>query len=278
MLKGLLSKISLLRPVVRAACNRCGHCVNVCRLDAIDTQGGYEIVPAECTVCLDCLAACPEGGVGFRLHRRPAPARSYDPSRRQVLATLAASAAGVALLRTGVRARQPHPALVRPPGAQDETTFLARCVRCSQCMKVCPTAGLQPVAFEAGLEGVWTPQLVPRLGYCDYGCNACGQICPSGAIPTLTLERKRETIIGLAAIDRDRCLPWAHGIPCIVCEEMCPTPEKAIRLEEVTVTDNQGEPVTVQQPYVLEDLCIGCGICEYQCPLEGESAIRVYRA
>jgi len=276
-LLGLLSKVSLLRPIVRPACNRCGQCVGACRVDAIDTGEGYDIVPSECTVCLDCLSACPEGGVEFRWHWRPAPAREYDPNRRQALAALMAGAAGVALLRTGARAKQPHPQLVRPPGVGDEEDFLSRCIRCSQCMKVCPTSGLQPVLFEAGLEGLWTPRLVPRLGHCDFGCNACGQVCPSGAIPTLDLARKREAVLGLGVVDRDRCLPWAHGIPCIVCEEMCPVPEKAIRLEEVSVTDDRGDMVLVQRPYVLEDLCIGCGICEYQCPVEGEAAIRVYR-
>jgi polyferredoxin len=277
-LLGLLSRASLLRPVVRAACNRCAHCITACHLDAIDTQDGYQIVPSECTVCLDCLAACPEGGMGFAVHRRLAPSQDYDPTRRQALTVLAGSAAAVALLRTGVRARRPHPQLIRPPGAQDEDEFLTRCIRCSQCMKVCPTSGLQPVLLEAGLEGVWSPMLVSRLGYCDYGCNACGQICPSGAIPKLDLPRKREQIIGLATIDRDRCLPWAQGVPCIVCEEMCPTSEKAIRLEETPVPDDRGEPVVVQRPYVLSDTCIGCGICEYQCPVEGEAAIKVFQA
>ncbi len=276
-LLGLLSKVSLLRPIVRPACNRCAQCVGVCRVDAIDTGQGYEIVPAECTVCLDCLAVCSESGIGFHLHRRPAPSREYDPTRRQALTALATGAAGVALLRTGVQAKQPHSQLIRPPGVEDEGDFLARCLRCSQCMKVCPTSGLQPVLFEAGLEGLWTPRLASRLGYCDYGCNACGQICPSGAIPPLELARKREAVIGVVVIDHDRCLPWIGGTPCIVCEEMCPTPEKAIRLEEAMVTDDRGESVVVQRPYVLEDLCIGCGICEYQCPVEGEAAIEVYR-
>ncbi|MBU0702389.1 MAG: 4Fe-4S binding protein, partial [Chloroflexi bacterium] len=174
-LLGLLSKVSLLRPVVGAACNRCARCTTACRVDAIDTRRGYEILPAECTVCLDCLAVCPQGGAGFRLHRRPDPAREYDPTRRQALVALATGAASVALLRTSVQAKQPHPQLIRPPGAQDESEFLARCLRCSQCMKVCPTSGLQPALFEAGLEGMWTPRLVSRLGYCDYGCNGCGQ-------------------------------------------------------------------------------------------------------
>jgi MauM/NapG family ferredoxin protein len=275
-LLGLLSRVSLLRPVIRPACNRCGQCVDACRLGAIDTRQGYAILPAECTVCLDCLAACPESGIGFRPSLRPAPAGDYEPSRRQALAALAAGAASVAVLRSEPHAKSPHPQLIRPPGAGDELDFLARCLRCSQCMKVCPTSGLQPVLFEAGFEGLWTPRLVPRLGYCDYGCNACGQVCPSGAISSLVLEDKRQIVIGVAVIDRDLCLPWAHGTPCIVCEEMCPTPEKAIRLEELTVPDDRGEPVVVQRPYVLPELCIGCGICEYQCPLEGQAAIRVH--
>jgi MauM/NapG family ferredoxin protein len=273
-LLGLLSKVSLLRPVIGAACNRCGQCVGVCRMDAIQD---YEIVSGECTVCLDCLAACPEAGIAFRGLLRPDRRRGFDPTRRQVLASLAAGAAGVALLRSGTQVEHPHPQLIRPPGAQDEEEFLARCLRCSQCMKVCPTSGLQPTLFEAGLEGLWTPRLVARLGQCDYGCNACGQVCPSGAIPPLDLPGKREAIIGMAVVDRNRCLPWAYGVPCIVCEEMCPTPEKAIRLEEAPMLNEQGEAVTVQRPYVLLDLCIGCGICEYQCPMAGEAAIRVYR-
>lgn len=300
---GWLSKISLLRPslvkkgsegnavteaVTPPACSRCGQCVGVCPVDAIDTVHGYEIAPSECTVCLDCLVACPEteggGGIGFRWHWRPAPARPYDPTRRQALAALAVGAAGVTLLRTGPHAERPHHWLVRPPGAQDEDEFLSRCLRCSQCMRICPTSGLQPMALEGGLEGMWTPRLTPRLGHCDYGCNACGQICPSGAIPPLDLARKRETVIGLAVVDRNRCWPWAYGIPCIVCEEMCPVPDKAIRLEEVAVASpisssggEGGVSTVVQRPYVLDDLCIGCGICEYQCPVEGQAAIRVHR-
>lgn len=276
-LLGLVSKVSLLRPVLGKACNRCAKCVGVCRVDAIDTSTGFEIIPTDCTVCLDCLAVCPEGGIDFRWHWRPASMREYDPTRRQVLIALATGAASVVVLRTGIRSRQRHPLLLRPPGVEDEDVFLASCLRCSQCMNVCPTSGLQPALVEAGPVGLWTPRLVPRLGYCDYGCNACGQVCPSGAIPALGLPSKRKVVIGVAVIDRDRCLPWAHGMPCIVCEEMCPVPEKAIRIEETVVTDDWGMSTTVQRPYILQHLCIGCGICEYQCPVEGESAIRVYR-
>jgi MauM/NapG family ferredoxin protein len=271
-LLGLLSKVALLRPVIGTACVSCAKCARVCRLDAIETRPAYEIAPAECTVCLDCLAVCPKQGMGFATHWQPEPWRQTDPTRRQVLTTLAVGAAGVALLRTGVQAKQPNPRLLRPPGVDDEAGFLSLCLRCSLCMDVCPSAGLQPALFEAGLEGIWTPRLVPRLGYCDYGCNACGQICPSHAIPQLDLEDKRQAVIGLAAVDRNRCLPWAYDTPCIVCEEMCPVPDKAIKLEHEQVGD-----VELQKPYVVADLCIGCGICEQHCPLAGEAGIRVYR-
>jgi ferredoxin len=57
---------------------------------------------------------------------------------------------------------------------------------------------------------------------------------------------------------------------------MCPLPEKAIRLEEREVRSPEGETISLLLPYVLRDLCIGCGLCEYRCPVSGDSAIRVY--
>lgn len=277
-LLGLLSKLSLIRPKPGATCNRCGVCAGICRLEAIEPRREYEVIASECTVCLDCMAGCPQSGYGFALHRKPAEWEPYDPSRRQVLASLVATAAAVLLLRTGSHRKAPHPTLLRPPGVNDEDDFLSRCIRCSQCMKVCPTSALQPALTEAGLEGLWSPVLVPRLGYCDYGCKACGDICPTDAIPTLTLAEKRQEVLGLARVDRDRCLPWAYDTPCIVCEEMCPVPEKAIWLEEAVVTDGDGQPMLIQRPYVLREPCIGCGICETKCPMEGEAAIQVLRA
>jgi translation initiation factor RLI1 len=90
------------------------------------------------------------------------------------------------------------------------------------------------------------------------------------------LEEKRQAVIGKASVNRDRCLPWASNLPCIVCEEMCPTPTKSIHLEEISRIDAEGTETILQRPYVLRELCIGCGICEEHCPLEGEAAIRVY--
>jgi polyferredoxin len=282
-LLGLLSKISFLRPIIGQACNGCSRCALMCKPGAIKTipaaaesSREVEIMPGECTVCLDCLVNCNKDSLGFGVVTKPAATQEFDLSRRQFLQSILAGAAGVVLLKTDLRLRTKNSRLIRPPGVDDENVFLSKCLRCSECMKVCPTTGLQPVQGEAGAEGLWTPVLVPRIGHCDYGCNACGQVCPSGAIPPLTLEQKREAVIGTAIVNRNRCLPWASDTPCIVCEEMCPTPQKSIRLEEVTVLDANGESVTLQRPVVLREICIGCGICENHCPLEGEAAIQVF--
>ena len=143
-------------------------------------------------------------------------------------------------------------------------------------MKVCPSVGLQPVALESGWEGVWTPALIPRLGWCSYDCCLCGQVCPTGAIPRLTLEEKRRAVMGGARIERDRCIPWAHLRICTVCHDTCPLPEKAVELEKRETMDELGQKLIIQVPRVIEELCIGCGVCEYNCPVTGQAAIRVY--
>jgi len=166
--------------------------------------------------------------------------------------------------------------LIRPPGAIGEEEFLERCVRCGECMKVCPTNVIQPTMLEAGLEGLWSPVLKTGMSYCEYKCMMCTQVCPTEAIRKIsTLEEKQKVKIGLAHVDTGRCLPWAYARPCIVCQEHCPLTDKAIYLEEVTVTKANGGKLTVKQPHVNAELCIGCGICENKCPVSDDAAIRV---
>ena len=286
-LLGLLSKVALLRRTVSDGCSSCRRCVRACPTGTIDPARSFYSDPAECTVCLDCVVDCPQEAARFALQRLPAARQRYDPTRRQMLAALAAGAGGAALLAVLPRDLIPGltaplgprlaAALIRPPGAQGPE-FWARCIRCGECVKICPTSGLQPAWWQAGLEGWGTPVLVPRTGYCDYSCHSCGQVCPTDAIPALTLDQKRQIVIGVAAVDQDLCLPWSQATPCIVCEEMCPLPDKAIELEEAAAVDAQGLAVVVQRPHVIPERCIGCGICENRCPLDGVAAIRVARS
>ncbi|UCF79688.1 MAG: 4Fe-4S binding protein [Candidatus Eiseniibacteriota bacterium] len=273
-LLAVFSKVSILRLTVGQSCDRCGKCVRACPTGASPALGdGWR--KADCIFCWNCVEVCPTRvvAIGFAAPRRE-EART-DMSRRSFLWSAGAGLLAVPLLRVSPSGRRLHPRLIRPPGALPEDQFLQRCVKCSECMKVCLTNGLQPTLMEAGLEGMWSPVLVPRVGYCEYSCTLCGQVCPTGAIEELGVEEKRKVVIGLAFIDKDRCLPFAFGTNCIVCEEHCPTPEKAIVFQDVEATDAEGKKVILKQPVVLPDLCIGCGICEFKCPVLDEPAIYV---
>ncbi len=278
-LLGLLSKPALFQRRLKEECKGCTICTDLCPTGTIDPGKGYASDPGECTMCLDCLETCPRGLTTFRPAWSPAKWNEYDPSRRAALLSIGSAITAVALFRSDALTARQSPFLLRPPGVPDvneDLVAFTRCTRCSECIRVCPTSGLQPAVLDAGVEGVGSPILMPRLGYCDYSCNACGQACPVQAIPPLSLEEKRQKVIGAAYIDENRCLAWSDHTPCIVCEEMCPVPEKAIWLEDAQVLGPDGAQVDLQLPHVLRDLCIGCGICEYKCPVNGQAAIRIY--
>jgi polyferredoxin len=276
-LLGWISKISLFRRKVnQASCKDCPMCTRACPTGTINPEKGYISDPSECTVCMDCQDSCRLGSTSWNLTKTPSQWNQYDPSRRETLALFGVTAGTLAIASVEPDHLQQHPALIQPPGAQQNNLF-EKCIRCGECMRTCPTSALQPAVFEGGYEGMGTPILIPRLGACDYSCNACGQVCPVEAIPPLPLEEKRLAVIGKAYIDQNRCVAWSDHRDCIVCEEMCPLPEKAIYLvpTDVTVQDNQ--VVRVKLPNVLRDKCIGCGICEYKCPVTSTAAIRVYK-
>ena len=272
---GLISKLSLFRRDVSEECRGCDLCIQVCPTGTIDSQRNYASDPSECTMCMDCLEACPRSSITFHPKISIAQWQEYDPNRRQAITTFGLTVAALALLQSDAIIRRENNFLLRPPGAR-ENNLLSKCVRCAECIRACPTNALQPATSEAGLEGLWTPVLVPRLGYCDFSCNACGDICPIEAIPPLSLEEKRLKVIGHAFIDQNRCIAWSDHTDCIVCEEMCPLPDKAIHLELSQFSKSDGTLATIQLPHVDRSLCIGCGICEYKCPVNGDAAIRVY--
>jgi len=275
---GLISKFSLLRRVVDK-CTHCNICKNNCRMGAIKEDAGY--VKSECILCMDCAYDCPEHLTRFAF----SPARMKTEARhsnridtggvtRRNFLLFAASSVFLTGIRWQKGFRQGAASkglVIRPPGAQDRDRLLDRCIRCGNCMKVCPTNVLQPSIIEEGLEGLWTPRLVPEIGYCEYNCTLCGDVCPTGAISKLTLEVKQKTKLGTAKVNRDTCIAWAEGQECIVCEEYCPIPEKAIKLEEEIVGGK-----TILKPVVDSSLCIGCGVCQNKCPVRPKRAIRVY--
>ncbi len=283
---GLFAARTWIKRLPNKVCRACDQCAVDCRMQAHRSETDF--LNQACNLCMNCVDDCAKGIVQFRPKQaKPSkgPRRQpVDLSRRGVLVGLAAGVTLPAATMVGRlgRAGTLDPYLLRPPGAGDEPTFLDLCIRCGECMKVCPTNVLQPTMLEAGIEGMFSPRLVPRFifekSYCEFTCTLCGQVCPTGAIPRLTEEEKHKQPTGKAYFDHALCLPWAENTPCIRCEEMCPTPEKAIKiLRTFTIKGPDGEEVEIHQPYVDRDLCVGCGICESNCTLEGKPAIRVVR-
>jgi len=168
--------------------------------------------------------------------------------------------------RQGTRDRVP----VRPPGSVPEKRFLELCIRCGECFKVCPNNVLQPLDFRQGLDGLWTPAVVADWAGCESSCNACGQICPTGAIRALPLEEKRAARMGLAVINRQTCLPFADRDSCQLCVDECNAAGyQAIEFLQVhTQIDADGMPMEGSgrlAPVVLADRCVGRGLCQTRC-------------
>jgi polyferredoxin len=284
-LLGVASRWSVLGLVKSPThCNDCNRCLLHCQ-GGDDPIGGVPWRQPECHLCLNCVDDCPEHGLQFKFFPGQDSA-GVNLQRRKVLTTLGAGVALVPLMRaTPGFATERHERLLRPPGALDEEYFLSRCIRCGECMKACPNNALHPAFNEAGLEGLWTPVMVPRIGYCETSCVLCSEVCPTGAIWEITSKEKgwaasaiqdaKPIRVGTAFYDRGRCLPWAMATDCIVCEEWCPTSPKAVYLRPAEVVDAEGKVKQVKQPYLDPARCVGCGACEYACPVQDRPAVYV---
>jgi len=280
-LLAIVSKLPVLRRSASSACTGCMRCERDCKMGCIQSKGeSYR--SRECILCYNCQAICPTSAVSFpfRFGAAEGMDRSTQLSRRRLLGGLGAGVvwasavrSSVAFSRTSGKSDLPDQAeentkssrRIRPPGALPERTFLQVCARCGECMKVCPTNGLQPALTEAGLEGLFTPILVPRIGQCDEMCNACCQVCPTGAIRNFEIaDKKEKLILGKAVISRSTCRPWYGDKDCEICDEHC-----SYDAIDTRVIEGRKRPV------VLEDKCTGCGICERWCPVTPDAAIYV---
>ncbi|MBU1910611.1 MAG: 4Fe-4S binding protein, partial [Verrucomicrobia bacterium] len=159
-LYGVLGRFALWR--IGKKQDACSNCL-LCEADCEGAcQPAGRIRAHECVLCMNCLHSCPDDLIGYRTARsksgeRPAP----DLTRRGVVASLLAGFMVAPFSRlTGRR----DPRLIRPPGSRLERDFLARCIRCGQCMRICPTNILHPSISEAGLEGFGSPVAKYSLG------------------------------------------------------------------------------------------------------------------
>jgi polyferredoxin len=283
-LLGIFSKFSLWRidrdPV---RCTDCDLCLKSCE-GASDPH--KDLRKSECFVCLNCIEDCPHDALAFRFLPRKASEVALPQVSRRTL--MLAGLFGVlffpmARLSGGVK-KNWSKKTIRPPGSVAEDEFLRRCIKCDQCIRVCPTNVLQPSLFEAGIEGLWTPIMISKMGWCELNCTLCSQVCPTGAIREISIAEKLGTgpfekqgpiKTGTAFYNRGRCLPWAMDTECVVCEEVCPTSPKSIFTRNVEVVDRWGGKLMLKRPYIDPEKCIGCGICEHECPVKDDPAVYV---
>ncbi len=271
------------------ACVKCGKCVRGCKSGCIDLRSG-ELDFERCVLCMNCAAACRFGAIRFG--RRPRPeaadddgkkAEDIDPARRRFLTAAGVTAvAGVAagpalaigepavrsLFSTGVpgdgEARRPNP--VMPPGAGSRAEFNARCTGCQLCVANCTGKTLKPALFEYGFTGIGRPRLSFEAGRCEFNCHECSSVCPTGALKDIGLAAKQRCRIGMVHYFRERCVVVAEHFSCGACAEHCPTGALQMVKYEGALTI----------PQVIPELCIGCGSCEYICPVLPVKAVVVY--
>ncbi len=350
---GLIDRFAIWRiGKKKAECIDCSLCEVNCE-GGCQPTGDFRI--SECVLCFNCLNDCKHELIVYQT-AKSAAGEITDPdiSRRGFVLSLAGGALALPAVRlANTLGENYYNKVIRPPGALPEEEFLKRCIKCGQCMRICPTNVIQPASMRGGLENLWTPALNNRIGSsgCQLNCVACGQICPTAAIRPVSLDEKLgindfeiagPIKLGTAFVDRNRCLPWVFDRPCIVCEENCPLSPKAIYTEvsyitirdgsfeiqkisgntiETTSADMQADKfatgdyyclvgparlkilsnsentlilegkenleqhlavggiiriqVRLQRPYVDPEKCIGCGVCEHECPVSGKRAIRV---
>ncbi len=272
---GLASRFNLFKlKVSEKKCIQCNLCTIHCQTQA-NPWPNEDWKSSECDYCFTCSAICPTDAITFPIKIKSESIESVDLSRRKVILTSFMSVVAVPFFRISPAKTRASEKLIRPPGALPETQFLQKCVRCGECMKVCPTNALQPAWTEAGPEGLWTPMLVMEIGYCEYYCSLCTQVCPTGAIKDLSIAAKNQVCIGTAWIDKDRCIPWKFGDSCIVCEEHCPVSPKAIKFITIEVPRPDGIIKTPLAPQIEVDSCTGCGVCETKCPVVDQPGIYV---
>jgi NAD-dependent dihydropyrimidine dehydrogenase PreA subunit len=271
---------------VESSCIHCNKCVEICPFDAIKPD--FTTRTSDCTLCQTCGGVCPTHAIKFVERWNVVELKTAnDPptgetalGRRGFLAASVGLAAGTigGLAAAGAIGKGWGADLdsqgaflpVRPPGSVPEREFLQMCIRCGECFKACPNDVLHALGFQQGLEGLWTPHVVADWAGCESSCNACGQVCPTGAIRALPLEEKKVCRMGLAIVNTKTCLPFAQREACQLCVDECNAAGyRAIEFARVgTQADEQGNPIEgtgFLAPVVLPDKCVGCGLCQTRC-------------
>lgn len=278
---GFISKFSLFKIAInKETCVSCGVCETVCKSECIDTKSEF-IDFTRCVSCFNCFDVCPTLGLKYEfqlpklLGSTKEAEEKEDHGRRSFLFSLMSYSFGLAGIslaqekiikvykKNKIPVFRPNP--ISPPGSIGIDHFTENCTSCHLCVNACPTNVLQPSFLEYGFLGMMQPMMNNKLGFCDYECTICSEVCPTNAIKTIEPEKKKTIQVGKAKFVKNNCVVYTQGTDCGACSEHCPT--KAV--EMVPIENN------LRAPEIKEEICIGCGACEFACPTIPYKAIYV---
>jgi ferredoxin-type protein NapF len=305
-LLGLLSRISVFRiRMIDSRCTRCAKCVFTCKASCIDMKN-LDVDFSRCVACFNCLQVCPENAILYQPSRRNQTTNIPDPlhntGRRRAIGrmlfgglalaglggkamaqrvpgrdSLSGEKAGKRTLRaeaenassvenkipTDIEPLKHFP--VSPPGSLSLHHFTNRCTACHLCVSVCPTGVLKPSLNEYGLTGLLQPHMDYNSNYCNFECVRCSEVCPTGAILPVSSGDKKRIQLGRVQLILENCVVYAENTACGSCSEHCPT-------QAVTMVPYRNE---LTLPEIKPEICVGCGACEYACPVKPYKAIYV---
>ena len=284
---GLLSKASLFKVMINTdKCTKCRKCEISCKSSCINSKE-YSVDFSRCVDCFNCTTSCGYNAIGYRFSPLPKTAQkkeaktdtttnayaAYTPdmAKRRFIGTTIGTFASIGLLAqekiisgvSTVSYKKQNP--ISPPGSISFEHFKSKCTACHACVSRCPSQVIKPSTLQYGLDGIMLPRMDYFSSFCNFECTICSEICPTGALQPLAVEEKKALQIGKVVFVKENCVVYAQDMDCGACSEHCPT-------KAVDMVPYKG---TLTIPQVNTAICIGCGGCEFICPVRPMRAIYV---
>jgi len=272
---GLISKFSIYQiRFDKVKCTLCGKCARECKASCIDFRN-MKVDTSRCINCFNCIEACSENGLQYKSsimghsrekadnhqHNSEVSNVTFNNRRRFLTLTFATSLLSIKLfadkvLHLGEKKDVKRKKPIMPPGAMDINKFSRQCTSCHLCVSKCPAQIIEPSLFEYGIGGIMQPMLNFTNQFCNYDCTICTDVCPTGALSSITKETKHHTQIGRVQLYLENCIVYTDETSCGACSEHCPT--QAVHMIPYK------NHLTI--PEINQEICVGCGGCEFICP------------
>lgn len=279
---GFLSRFSLFKVMIDTnACNGCGSCATKCKASCINSKE-HVIDNSRCVNCFNCLGSCNKHAISYnvalgkKVKSDNNNTHLVDAEKRRFLSAIVTTSITVptAIAQNKMDALSTKKVYKRttpisPPGSKSIGHLKNHCTSCHLCVSRCPSRVLKPSFTEYGLEGIMQPMMFFEKGFCNFDCTVCSDICPNGAIEFLSVEEKHKTQVGRVNFIEDICVVHTENTNCGACSEHCPT--QAVSMVPYHKEGTEGLTI----PHINPDICVGCGGCEFICPVRPYRAIYV---